>query len=246
MRAVLVSVQFSDILAVTLPRNARFLDYILVVTTPEDKATQEVVARVPNARCHLTRVFFERQAIFNKGAAIEEGFDVLGRLGWFVVMDADIILPGGFPWLPASPGCLYSPFRRMMENPPNPLVIPPEEEWKRFPLHPQQTELAGFFQMFHGDDPVLQSRPWYPTDWLHAGGCDSEFQAKWPKERKVRLPFEVLHIGPAGTNWLGRASPLLDGTIPEGAGEKVARLRSLIRKRGKGPDRFCHEKLNPG
>lgn len=243
MRALTVSVNFSDLLAVTLPKNARFFDSILVITTPEDEATQEVVAHVPNARCYTTQVFFERNAVFNKGAAIEEGFDILGRLGWFVVMDADIILPGGFPWLPAAPGYLYSPFRRMMADPPIPLVIPPEEAWKQFPLHPQQMEFAGFFQMFHGDDPVLQSRPWYPTEWKHAGGCDSEFQAKWPAERKRRLPFEVLHIGPAGVNWLGRASPLLDGTTPPDAQEKIARLRSLIRKRGSGPDRFKHEKL---
>lgn len=243
MRAILVCVDFSDILAVTLPRNVRFFDTVLVVTTPEDKATQEVVAGVPGARCHCTSVFFDRGAVLNKGAAIEEGFDVLGRSGWIVVMDADIVIPA-WPLL-LTPGFLYSPLRRMMERPPNPLVIPPEEAWKQFPLHPQQAEFAGFYQAFHGSDPVLQSRPWYPTDWLHAGGCDSEFQAKWPKERKIRLPFEVLHIGPAGTNWLGRASPLLDGSIPEGAWEKIANLRSLIRRRGRGPDRFRHEKLHP-
>jgi hypothetical protein len=240
---VLVCVDFADLLAVTLPANARHFRRIVVATTPEDAETQAVVASVPNAVCHITSVFFDRQAVFNKGAALEESFDVMGRAGFFVVMDADIVLPQSFRWPAVEAGNLYSPLRRMMVELPRPLVIPPDEEWRRYPLHPQQHEFAGFFQLAHASDPVLASRPWYPTNWVHAGGCDSEFQAKWPAHRKIRPNFEVLHLGPAGVNWCGRASMLADGTLPEGSEERKAALRAMVRARIPGPLRHRHEKI---
>lgn len=247
MKAVTVSVGFDDLLALALPRAARHFREILVVTTPEDVATQAVVARTISARCHLTRVFTARSARFNKGAALEEGFDALGRDGWFVVLDADIILPEAIRWPALEVGVLYSPLRRMAPWPLPGGALPPDGEWTaRYPLHPQQHEWAGFFQLAHADDPALRERPWYPTDFTHAGTCDSLYQARWPASRKVRLPFEVLHLGEAGRNWLGRATPRADGTVPEGSAERQAELRQLIRRRVPGPGRYDHERLPPG
>ena len=69
--------------------------------------------------------------------------------------------------------------------------------------------------MFHASDPVFDRRPWYPSRWRNAGGCDTEFWRKWERAKRVRPPFEVLHLGPDGENWCGRLSRRLDdATIP--------------------------------
>jgi glycosyltransferase involved in cell wall biosynthesis len=92
--AVIVCVEYDDLLAITLPHNRPFFDQVIVVTTPEDVRTQAICV-ANNAKCLTTRVFYERGAAFNKGAALERGFDLAGREGWFAVMDADILIPKG-------------------------------------------------------------------------------------------------------------------------------------------------------
>ena len=44
-------------------------------------------------------------------------------------------------------------------------------------------------EVFHADDPHLGPPPWFDVRWSHAGGGDSEFQAKWPDHLKVRPAF---------------------------------------------------------
>jgi hypothetical protein len=150
---------------------------------------------------------------------------------------------------------LCTPMRRMWEEWPSTAqlqpktrfdpdtIIPAEEDWSLFPLHPQQREFAGYSQIFHANDPHLGSTPWHEIDWRHAGGADSFFQAKWPDECKVRPPFEVLHLGPAGKNWCGRATPYADGTTHADAATRQEQVRAFIRGRVHGSDRFKGEKL---
>lgn len=86
---------------------------------------------------------------------------------------------------------------------------------------------------------------WHQTDWKHCGGADSFFQMKWPDYKKVRPPFEVLHLGPAGTNWFGRASTLANGTTPADAMEKGRLTHNMWmgRKGKRGDERFSDEKI---
>jgi hypothetical protein len=130
------------------------------------------------------------------------------------------------------PGVLVSPLRRMWTSfPHNPLPIrstdwltscrmPGEQHWKEFPVHRNTAEWAGYMQIFHADDPVLGPPPWHEVDWVHAGGADSLFQRRWAPVNKIRPPFEVLHLGPAGENWFGRSAPLVDGTRLPGSEER--------------------------
>lgn len=172
-----------------------------------------------------------------------------------------------------SPGQLCTPLRRMTPWPCDFATLEDESGWQRFPLHPQQHEWAGYSQTFHCDDPHLscincgcprnyhkdrrqgiehpnlftecEAFAWHQTDWSHCGGADSFFQARWPADRKVRPPFECLHLGDSGVNWCGRVTPLVDGSVPEGAEERRNQLRGMMIQRiGKqGMDRFKHERL---
>jgi len=208
MKAILVCVDYADILDVTLHRNSRFFDQILVVSTPRDTETAKVASRMKHVDVSLynTTAFYQDGADFNKGLAIEEGFGVLGRSGWIAVIDADIVLNLDFLDLlskhATDPEKIYGPYRRMCIN--------PKEwnggyDWSRLP-RVNDREIAGYCQIFNASAAALRSKPWYGTSWTHAGGCDSEFQSKWPPSDRVRLPFDVLHLGPHGRNWHGRVT----------------------------------------
>jgi len=58
VNGITVSVGYDDLLAITLPRNARHFERVVVVSSPDDKATAKVVASVANAELFVTDVFF--------------------------------------------------------------------------------------------------------------------------------------------------------------------------------------------
>lgn len=276
MNAILISVDFADILSITLPYNRHHFDQVMVVTTRDDIDTQYVAQK---NQCHIwmTDAFYEGGATFNKWLALEQGLDMLGRKGWICVMDADVLWPKEIEKHETDHGhlslCegrsmlkigdLCTPFRRMWEDwpasPPFNMFwnqvygsglppLPVESNWTSFPLHRQQQEFAGYSQIFHANDPHLGPAPWHEIDWKHAGGADSFFQMKWPEACKIRPPFEVLHLGPAGQNWFGRSTPRADGTLLEGSTERREMSGRKIWEQRRanidaGRDRFHGEKL---
>lgn len=264
MRAILVSVDYTDLLAVTLPYNRHHFDQVVIVTSQADYPHVLPVARQHGADVFSTDSFYKDGATFNKWRALEEGLDWMGRTGWLCIMDADVLWPKSICWYSDGgdlftraktvvhaddgycrlvSGQLCSPLRRMF--PDLTQRIPQENEWKDYPVHRNVAEWAGYSQIFHASDPVLGSPPWHETNWKHAGGADSFFQAKWDPKNKIRPPFEVLHLGPAGENWCGRSTAYLGGAMPDKHREKAKKVRQFIssRKRtAKGID-YSGEKL---
>lgn len=232
--AITICVDYGDYLAVTLPINRKHFDKVVVVTTPADSETIGVANRC-DAWCLTTRAFHERGASFNKGAAIERGLEIAGREGWIVLLDADIVVPAEAdlrgPW--AVPGSLYTPRRLMRLDAAG--VSGDPATW-RSGRPAGNEEFAGYFQMFHASDAALGPPPWYSTRWKHAGGSDSEFWKRWPIRRRVRPPFEVLHLGPDGENWHGRASRRLDGADPKDAAGRRLAMRAMLERRDRPPD----------
>lgn len=270
MRAILVSVDYADLLTVTLPYNRQHFEQVFVVTSSADHATQEV-AKAHDAEVVVTDLFYARGAAFNKWAALEYGLDVIGREGWLCLMDADVLWPkelrcnrwsfaneccltvqpmAGAAVFEVKPGQLCSPLRRMCSLHEGMQAVQEsnsERWWNRFPIHRNVNEWAGYSQIFHAQDLVLGAPPWHDVSWKHAGGADSFFQAKWAPQNKVRPPFEVLHLGEAGKNWYGRATPRLDGTVhPEAearAGRSAAIWAARRSRKAQGLDPFEPEKL---
>jgi hypothetical protein len=244
MRAILVCVDYSDYLAVTLPYNINHFSDVLVVTSERDVKTSELcrsfMERGLPVDCLQTDVFYADGADFNKFRAMEQGLDVMGRNGWICVMDADVLWPRQAP-LTFRFGTLTTPLRRMMD--PFSGVVPPEERWVDFPVHRNVGEWAGYSQIFHADDPALGPAPWHQTDWRHAGGGDTFFQLKWPTEAKLRTGWEVLHLGQAGRNWCGRVTTLLDGTRPAESDQRSASLQEYMRVRRERGNSYDHERL---
>lgn len=262
LRAILVCVDYADLLAVTLPYNRHHFGEVLVVVA-NGGSQDAYVARRNDCQVFVTEAFYLDGASFNKWRALEAALDYWGRHGWLCIMDADVLWPKVLkPAVPFQIGKLYSPLRHMHEdlgrrfshladpygsmNPPsNPYLFPPESDWWQYPIHRNVTEWAGYTQIFHASDPALGAPPWHEVDWVHAGGADSFFQRRWPPLDKIRTPWNVLHLGPAGRNWYGRATPYLDGSVPPEALLRMEKMHSTWQGRlgKKGPGMFDHEKL---
>lgn len=227
-RGITVSVDFADLLSITLRANVHHLAECLVVTAPHDRETQELCAAIPGVRTFVTDEFYRHGAFFNKGAALEAAFSAYGREGWLLVFDADILFPDAMQidWL--NPTCIYGPHRRIVDDP---LNWDPAAPWDRFRRYQEGPRILGYFQMFNAA-AIRDIRPWYPTTYTHACGSDADFQSLWPPNRRAKLPFDVLHLGPTNANWFGRVTRRLDGTVPERSEEMAALTKRYIRYRG--------------
>lgn len=240
MKFLTVSVEYHDLLEITLPRNlaAGRFERALVVTTPADHATQRLAAQ-SGAEVFCTDAFYRSGALFNKGQAIEEAFDALGRDGWILILDADIVLPDNPDWGELEPGRIYGAHRRML---PDPAEFRDGLDWNQLPEIPAEKArryLPGSFHLFNASDPMLRKRPWYPVDWRHAGGSDTEFSAKWRRSRWRWVGFPVLHLGVDAVNWCGRTTPFADGSRPATADARRETLSRLIEQRLARGDFSC-------
>jgi len=206
IRGLTVSVGpwYADLLRITLPLNMRHLTECLVVTAPGDPSVT-VASAVPGVRVFETDAFTRFGAVFNKGFAVEEAFDVIGRHGWVWIWDADIVFPPSIPFGLLRPDCLHGMRRRILDDPSQ---WSPSLDWKSLPRWPDGGPI-GFAQLFHAD-AVRDHRPWYDVSFPHAGGCDAAFMGLWPRERWRTLPTDCLHLGPTDTNWFGTTAEARD------------------------------------
>lgn len=246
MRAITISVDYADYLAVTLPYNRHHFEDMMVVTSMTDDRTVSI-ARQNDCQWLCTDAFYRDGATFNKWIALEEGLDALGREGWIAVIDADILWPRKIDCPALEMGNIYGPAGRRMWTNQTPYTDLIEwaakgnsvDEWGQdMPRHPTSgREVAGYTQIFHASDQHLGEPPWYETNWRHAGGADSFFPRKWPEENRIHLPFEVLHLGESGQNWHGRCTPYLDGTEHPEAEARRKMQKDMLTKRRKTPRR---------
>ena len=227
MNAITVCVGYDDFLAKTMPRNYAYFDRWVIVTDYKDDKTAEVVSRYHNAELLRTDAFYYFGARFNKGLAIEIALDHLGRDGWILMLDADIVLPENADFSSVESGNLYGAKRRQV---PRVAEWDGGYDWGRFNILPEG-ELAGCFHLVHGSDPLLQTRPWYGVNWKHAGGYDSDLFHKYPADKRKFVPFHVLHLGEHGMNWHGRATPRLDGTGEDKSDEARMEMRRMHNQR---------------
>lgn len=192
--AFTVCVNYADYLSASLERWRDSLDSLVVITSPQDHATQELCSLL-GVRVHTTDVFYASGAKFNKGAAIAEAY-AAGPTppDWVLFFDADVIPPEN--WRPlveshvmVAQRCLYGCFRDELDG--SPINDP---------------DIAGFFHLAHISDPNMQHVPVVDAHWYHCGGYDSTFQNRWPRDQRIRLPLRLTHQGETWKNWCGRGN----------------------------------------
>lgn len=232
LEAVTVCVGFDDMLDATLTLNHPHLDHVIVVTSHADKATQ-ACCRKHNATCVQTDLFRKDGRNFNKGAAINAGFDYFRFHGWRIHMDSDIALPDNFRRLlfnhtHLDPGTIYGCDRVNVVGKDNVKKLLTQRDHQlvnRLCLgtgrggmgHRLVCQLrgylpVGFFQMWH----AKAQKP-YPYSLGTAAHDDMMFSALWPEANRRHLPTAIVyHLCAAppriGENWEGkRRQPRIDG-----------------------------------
>lgn len=235
LEAVIICKDYDDFLAETLPLNLPQFDDVVVVTHPNDKATQAVCAK-NSVECVMTTAFHENGDAFNKGRGINIGMDHLKREDWIIHLDADIILPHGFRNLLAKtkldPKNIYGADRvnvygwdswqklkpKMNHHYQNRWFIDPgfchenkAPEGCKFGARVVHMEYGwipiGFFQLFHSSSGAR-----YNYKRGAAAGTDIMFPNLWPRENRILMPEVICyHLDSEddhkiGTNWKGRRS----------------------------------------
>jgi hypothetical protein len=228
LEAVIVCNQYADFLEHTLAHNLDFLDHVVVVTTPEDKATQALCSKF-SVDMVDTHVFSEDGHKMNKGRAINLGLAHLRFRDWILHVDADILLPPRFRsmlhFAKLDKRNIYGAdrlnsrgFENWMRH--RDKIVPqykfrylvtPQDE---FPmgsrlLHKEYGWCPiGYFQLWHHS-----AGRHYPVHQGSAEHTDVLFSVQWDRENRILLPeFFVYHLesekSPTfGANWNGRKTP---------------------------------------
>jgi hypothetical protein len=226
IEAVCTCVNYGDFLAATLPTNRYQFDRMVVVTAPEDTATQRV-CEFNNVQVVLTDSFNTRWGEFCKGCGINDGLEELGLGDWVVHLDADIVLPPLTKQLieqaNLDKSMIYGADRHILDEPAwqrhqaMPRLQQEDNVYVHVDQYPLGTRIAtsqyggylpiGFFQLWNAGASGVKR---YPDQHTDAGRTDMLFAAQWPRAKRALLPeLVVYHLesepgAMQGANWAGR------------------------------------------
>lgn len=224
---VIISVNYGDFLAHTLPSNKHQFNDLVVVTSSVDKITQQI-CEYYHVRCIKTDDFYADGNIFNKGKGINVGISSLISPEWICHMDADILLPPltrkYLELVDLNPLNIYSLDRMMCQSYSDFLSFlhfPPLQHEQDVFVHirpfPLGVRIAkreyggyipiGFFQLWHASRGFNT----YPEEHSTAARSDMLHAIRWPRKHRILLPELIaLHlsteINDAGKNWNGRVT----------------------------------------
>jgi hypothetical protein len=227
LEAIIVSVNYSDFLSVTLEKNHKHFGNIIIVTDTKDDKTEKVSNKYNNITLIKTDIFYQNGAKFNKGAAINVGLINSKYKDWVLLLDADIVLPENFrEKLELDKECSYGARRYDVQT---------REQWNKIQNNNfDGTTLFrgigyGFFFLFNYQSKIFQnllkSGPPYPY-WIPNGSeSDWIFRNYWSdwiffppldnnpnlhsipnsdyaqnKDLLKQLPFNIIHLGETGIN----------------------------------------------
>lgn len=225
VHTVIPCVHYDDYLRLTLAHNLAKLPHITILTAPDDLATVELAEEV-GVEVFITPAWYDGGPL-NKGLALNEWLSARQALDeneWLMVLDADILFPPDciLPIDNLDPKQLYSIRRRMcwdldqfvkylrgdLDLTQFPTYVPRIIDGKVWGHRPTSNPaaLSGYLQLWCPRHSVGHSL-FAPTG--TAADYDVEFGLSFPEDMRSYIPdCDVLHLGPIGTNWSGRRSPL--------------------------------------
>ena len=230
---ITVSVGYGDFLAWSLPFNRNLFDRLVVVTTPEDKYTQDVCNHY-YVECLQTDIFYKDGQKFNKGLGINYGLEKLDFPDWCIHFDADVVFPPRAKEF-LNKGTWNEQYIYGVDR----LMVPNDKAWFNFLNRPCSQSHGysswpipfgmgyrvvwdnegylpiGYCQMFNRNSVYLKD-PLYPTKFDTAADSDIHFAKQWPRSnRELIKEFFVYHLDSEldatgkniGANWEGRKTP---------------------------------------
>jgi len=230
LECVVVCINYSDFLKVTLPANKFYFDQIVVVTDTKDIDTKKV-CEFYNVKCIQTDIFYrDGTGKPNKALGINEGLKHLSKKGWVLQMDADIWLPPLTREIlqeyPLEEDSIYG-IDRMMCNSYEDWIDfiyntdkPIHEGWiylhlHHFPIGQRITQYhgegympIGFFQLWHPQGSNVFT---YPEEHAAFDRTDVLHLKQFPRVKRRFIPELVcVHLASEdhamGQNWQGRTT----------------------------------------
>lgn len=230
-QAVIVCINYSDFLKITLPNNKQYFDRVVVVTDTKDLETLKV-CNFYNVKCIQTEAFYsDGEKVPNKAKGINEGLKDLNLNDWIIQMDADIWLPPLTRQIleqyPLEQDSIYGIDRLMCNSYQewidfihmNKKDIPHiHEGWiylhmDHFPVgqrivqyHGEGYMPIGFFQLWHPQGSGIHS---YPVEIVGFDRTDVLHLKQFNREKRKFIPdFVCIHLASEehamGQNWNGR------------------------------------------
>lgn len=226
IECVIVCNNYSDFLEHTLPENIKYLDKVVVVTTPEDRATRALCEKY-SVDCIPTKVFFEDGDDFNKGRGINLGLSHLRHDDWLLHIDADIMLSHRFRkalyYAKLDKECIYGADRLNAVSyecwDGNKHKTVPGHQYRYLVPAPKEFPVGarlihkeygycpiGFFQLWHSS-----KKRKYPINQGSAEHTDVLFSVQWERQNRILLPeLFVIHLESEmtkmGANWRKRVT----------------------------------------
>jgi hypothetical protein len=242
IEAISVCVGYHDFLSVTARHNRGLLDRWIVVTTPSDRATQEVCRRF-DLDLLLTEEM-TRDGQFAKGLGIQRAQRLLSVDSWRLHIDADIVLPANFRNALASADLdtrkIYGCDRVMIRSYQqwldllNSGYLTHQHDYHCRVCFPRGVEVGsrwastlhgwcpvGFMQLWHADaDEMIsfQHRA-YPARHGEASRSDTQHPLQWDRRLRELLPeIIVVHLeseeAPMGPTGMGEKQGASDSIVP--------------------------------
>lgn len=222
LEAVLVCVNYSDILQITLPRNLNFFDRINVITHNNDNETIKLCKKY-NVDITITdRMYENKKDDFNKGKALNEGIKELTKQDWLVIIDADMTFSNN----------LRDELKNNIKDKNKIYGIPrylckTHEEWNKYlidesiisswPCQKRKSIGVGYFQMTNFNNEIMKEMTknnlWYSEGWGHCGRSDRYFYRSWPDDLRSSISNVYgIHLGDDSfqANWRGRTTRLFN------------------------------------
>ena len=236
MEAVIVCADYDDFLRHTLPYNKHIFDRLVIVTTPEDKATRKL-CEFYHVECVPTNVLMPVTKQFCKGAGINKGLEKLDLSDWVIHLDADIWLPPQTRRLleraDLDKSMIYgvdrfnvrgcTTWNKFLDAP---ILQHENDTYIHLHAFPLGTRVMisgrngyapiGFFQMWN---PGVSGVTRYPEGHTDAGREDLMLTYNWPRSKRGFIPEVIayhLESEDAGmeSNWRGRTTSRFELAAP--------------------------------
>ena len=215
LEAVMVCVDYSDFLDITLSYNLRHFDNVAIVTVERDKETIAVCEKY-GIKPVFTNRLYENGDKFNKGKAINDGLKSLTRDNWVLITDADMVMSRDLSDVvrikKLDDQCVYGTSRH---------ICPDFESWEKYQINGDEKERwknqnrrlnvgVGFFQLANGKcEKLVGKHDWYSEDFGHCGRSDRMFWRSWPDKQRGKIrELACIHLGDdeLAANWHGRTT----------------------------------------
>jgi len=192
---VVICVNMSDYLKISLEKNRKFFEEYYVLTCPEDIETQTLCEKYNVKVIEYNDFFNKDNCKFNKSGGVKFAQNILHRLhktSWILLLDVDIVL-------------LKTTIDKINQTRLHKSLIygvKRYDVWSMEELENDYKErlykhnFAGYFQLY------FNKKMYYHDFSNDASECDMTFMKKF--RQKFVLDTYILHLGKSESHWYGR------------------------------------------